>query len=317
MTINLDNVNIIDLLVELYYEGQANVIPTLRAHEPLDIDEVVQALCRRSGLVYENNFTRWYLWFMSDPEVGTAHDRLTLRYLLGTKNREDYYFSRYGSKGESIRKQRLDQWRQAINNLSTTELLFEILYAGKTMVFQKTDFFQRHRIEYVIKVLFERTGQNHGIDFLAWFQWFIDQPQTEIAIERDLLLSLKKTKERDDQYFDQLINQDIDYQKVAEELISLDDMEHKPVLQLIVDLMRAELFEAAVGSKKGPVNIRHDIFEILRRKTGLILGDDFSAWCNWFLSDQSHASREEKDRLRIRKETWDSRKERLLKRYQS
>jgi hypothetical protein len=98
MTAALDDVPLLYLLVELLKGGKASVFRQLRPLERIDLDEVVAALQRRTGINLGKDFNSWYSWFMKEYSGASEEDRETLRLAKEMVETTDFYAQRFNKK---------------------------------------------------------------------------------------------------------------------------------------------------------------------------------------------------------------------------
>ena len=94
MNANLNELSTLHLLIELMYQGKAEIIDEIIHFEPFSISEILEILRERAGEDYGQNFDDWFNWFMHTSDVGTQKEKENLRLLKSNKDRDDYYVNK-------------------------------------------------------------------------------------------------------------------------------------------------------------------------------------------------------------------------------
>jgi hypothetical protein len=77
----LDKVSSYHLIYELDFDGKVGLIPELKSLEPMDKDEIIKELSRRSGWEYSNDVLHWVEWFLTEAPDATAEQKVSIGFL--------------------------------------------------------------------------------------------------------------------------------------------------------------------------------------------------------------------------------------------
>lgn len=94
----LERASTLHLLVELMYDGKAEIIPELAAIEPIEPEAIRKALIHRAGKNCGPNFDDWYKWFLETDQTGKHGDRKTLKRMSEFKEKNDYFIAKLSQK---------------------------------------------------------------------------------------------------------------------------------------------------------------------------------------------------------------------------
>lgn len=61
----IDSASTLELLIELMYNGKAEIVPELAHLEPIPVEDIADILTARYRKTFGTDFSRWYAWFIS------------------------------------------------------------------------------------------------------------------------------------------------------------------------------------------------------------------------------------------------------------
>lgn len=96
-TTSLGEITTYHLMIELIYEGRAEIIPELEILEPFDIKEIRATLQSRAQKNFGTDLDKWIDWFMGSEGIATDSERETFRLLKEFKDQNDYYVAKLAS----------------------------------------------------------------------------------------------------------------------------------------------------------------------------------------------------------------------------
>jgi len=99
---SLKEVSTFHLMIELLYEGNAQIISEIESMEPFDMKELLSELRQRSGNDFDDNIDMWCDWFLSDSN---SDDEVCSAFSLLKRNKEqtDYYVAKINKNRDSRR----------------------------------------------------------------------------------------------------------------------------------------------------------------------------------------------------------------------
>lgn len=98
----IDKISTYHLVIELMYEGKAEIIPEIKGLEPFDVKEILQALRKRSGEDFGDTYDRWSNWFLETEDVASKYEKNTLEHLREFKKKNDYYVDKLSGHKKEI-----------------------------------------------------------------------------------------------------------------------------------------------------------------------------------------------------------------------
>jgi hypothetical protein len=93
----LKETKLLYLILELLKDGRAEIIPELATLEPLEMQQIVDILSKRTGKNYGISKDAWFDWFVNNEEVNKS-DRETVSLLKQMLDMENKYLEKIARK---------------------------------------------------------------------------------------------------------------------------------------------------------------------------------------------------------------------------
>jgi hypothetical protein len=78
-------------MIELIYDGKAEIVPEVAAFEPFDVNDILATLRHRANSDFGTNAQSWVSWFLESEGVATERERETFRLLKEFKEQNDRF----------------------------------------------------------------------------------------------------------------------------------------------------------------------------------------------------------------------------------
>lgn len=98
MKSDLESISTYHLIIELMYQGKAEIIDQIAHLEPFDVQEIVAVLKMRSNADYGKDFNAWFDWFMKTDGTATKDEKENLATMRTFKEQNDYYAEKIAKK---------------------------------------------------------------------------------------------------------------------------------------------------------------------------------------------------------------------------
>lgn len=86
------------LMIELIYDGKAEIVPEVAIFEPFDVNEILAVLRLRANSDFGSDTQAWVSWFLDSKGVATERERETFRLLKKSKDQNDRFISKFSEK---------------------------------------------------------------------------------------------------------------------------------------------------------------------------------------------------------------------------
>jgi len=90
-------------MIELIYDGKAEIIPEVAIFEPFDVNEILAALRDRANSDFGTHTQAWVSWFLESEGVATERERETFRLLKKSKDQNDRFISKFSEQSKGPR----------------------------------------------------------------------------------------------------------------------------------------------------------------------------------------------------------------------
>ncbi len=88
------------LMVELLYNGQAEIISEVEHLEPFNIEDILNELRVRSDTNLDDDVEKWCSWFLLDCEEISDEKKATFKMIKENKGQTDYFVEKISNKNK-------------------------------------------------------------------------------------------------------------------------------------------------------------------------------------------------------------------------